>query len=369
MSKARLGEEARLGITTHKYRKYLVEKVIVPLASEPWLMHTFGCIPAAQLHRDSLAVIHEMRDWPHPLYPGLWARWCDQIEGTFQQGKNQQPLAWKEPEKAREWMMLTLRFTSIPWAEGTRVREASSALGLEGGSKELELRKAGLESCLTTFFERPMTMESCGLVLTEPKAEVAGRLTLHYVDGTSQAIHDMKGVYTLPLLPDLERAVRITTPAARLLTVENSKTTLPALAAKNHVGDTLLIGCSFPNGAVLRLIELLPPNFPIYHFGDTDPAGFLILGTLREKTGRSVQPFLMEPREAPAPVPFTEYDRKILPKLLTAPLLEDVRPALEYLMKRQDKGLYEQENLKGPDFDGWPFYSQPTCQTLSEGAI
>jgi hypothetical protein len=349
----------QLQYQTHKYRKYLIEKVIIPLDSEPWLIATFGHIPAAQLHQETLSTISELRQLQHPLYPELWQHWCDRIQSTFQQEKNLQPLTWKEPDKVRQLMMLLYRFTSFPWLEATPIRDASTTLGL--GSKDLESLQSRLESCLTSFYERPTTLESCGLLLTEPKVEVAGKLTLHYADGTSQPIHEMRGVYTLPLLPDLERAVRISTPATRLLTVENSKTTLPALTAKNQAANTLLIGCSFPNRAVLRLIELLPPNFPIHHFGDTDPAGFLILSTLRQKTARQIHPFLMIPRAASHPVPLTEYDRKILPNLLISPFLADVRPCIEDLIHRQDKGLFEQETHGQPDLNAWPFYTQGNC--------
>lgn len=346
-------------VKTYKYRLHLIDKVIIPLESESWLLETFGHTSAGQLHQESLAVVKELRQLPHPLYPELWERWCDRIQRTFQQEKNLQPLIWKDPGKVREWMILAHRFTSMMWKEGTPVRDASTTLGL--GSKDLEGLQARLESCLTTFFERPFTLESCGILLSEPKVEVAGKLTLHFADGSSQPIHEMKGVYSLPLLPDLERAVRISTIASRLLTVENSKTTLPSLAARNCSADTLLIGCSFPNRAVIRLIKLIAPDLPVYHFGDTDPAGYLILATLSQKTGRPVHPFLMEPQEASVPVPLTEYDRKILPNLLTNPFLSDVRPHIERLIRHQDKGLFEQENHGLPDLHEWPFYSQLNC--------
>lgn len=350
-----LHEQGKLRIKPYKYRIYLIDKVFVPFKSEPWLIATFGHIPAAQLHQETLSIIAELRQQSHPLYAELWQHWCDQIQSTFQQEKNLHPLTWKEPDKVRQLMMLVHRFTSMLWPEATPIREASTTLGL--GSKDLENLQSRLESCLTSFYDRPTTLESCGILLTEPKVEVAGKLTLHYADGSSQPIHEMKGVYTLPLFPDLERAIRISTPAARLLTVENSKTTLPALASKNQAADTLLIGCSFPNRAVLRLIELLPPSFPLHHFGDTDPAGFLILSTLRQKTAHPVQPFLMAPRKAPTPVPLTEYDRKILPNLLTSPFLTDLRPHIQHLIHHQDKGIFEQETHGLPDLHEWPFYS------------
>ena len=354
-----LHDQGRLKRVTHDYRLYLILRVQIPIEAESWLQETFGHRPASDRHAQSLLTVKEFEAKHHPRFPELWQQWCGRIYKTFEQGLNIPPLMWKAPEKVRELLDLTFRFTSVVWAENTPVRTASIALGLEGGSKGLEPRKANLESCLNSLFGRPVTLESCGIQLTEPKADVAGQITLHSSD-EKDIIHAMKGVVSLSLKPDIEQAISISTPAAQILLVENKKTTLPQLALKNKAGGTLLIGCSFPNSAVLRLLELLPPDLPVYHFGDTDPAGFLILAKLREQTGRSIHPFLMQHRRGSAAIALTEYDRKILPGLLENPWLDDVRAELESIAFSQDKGLYEQENQGQPDLHEWPFYSSLT---------
>ncbi|SKA79853.1 hypothetical protein SAMN02745166_00550 [Prosthecobacter debontii] len=345
---------ARLQNQAHKYRRYIIEKIILPVASEPWLMETFGHIPAVQLQAEALQIVEAFKGCPHPLYPELWTSWCLQIEAAFQQGRNLHPLFWKRPSEVRELLQLTHAFTSKTWQDGTRIREASMALVQD--SKALEDRLTLLESCLSSLFERPSTLESFGIVLSESEVKFVGDLTLHYADGSSRLIHKLKGITTVSLSPDLEEAVRASTSATRLLTVENSKTTLPALAAKNTDGSTLLAACSFPSKALVRLLQLLPPDLPVHHFGDTDPTGFLILSKLRQQTAQSVRPFLMQRQASGPPVPLSERDLALLPGLLADPLLADVRDELQRISDTRDKSGFEQEGLGRPDLDGWPFY-------------
>lgn len=94
-------------------------------------------------------------------------------------------------------------------------------------------------------------------------------------------------------------------------------------------------------------IRIFPDNppLPLFHFGDIDPAGFHILAKLRAIAPRSVTPWLMHRRICKQPVPLTEYDRKLLPKLLADPLLKDVHPLLLQIQESGDKGDYEQETL------------------------
>jgi len=317
-------------------------------------MEIFGHIPAVNLHQNSLQVVDEFKASPHPLYPELWTEWCSKIEAAFQQGRNLHPLFWKRPPEVRELLQMTRDFTTKNWQDGTRIREVSIELGL--GSKGLEERQSLLESCLSSLFERPSPLESFGIVLTTSKVELVGDLTLHYADGTSRSIRNLKGITTVSLSPDLEDAISATTTATRLLTVENSKTTLPALAARNTNGDTLLAGCAFPSKALVRLLQLLPPELSVYHFGDTDPFGFLILSKLREKTARPIHPFMMKRQASGSPIPLTERDLSILPGLLINPGLQDVHDELQRLMQSRDKRGFEQEGLGRPDVEGWPFY-------------
>lgn len=350
----RLEKSLHLKSKPHRFRRYLIEKVFIPVESEAWLMSLFDHEPAKQRHDKSLAILAEFKLKLHPLYPDLWTQWCDKIQATFHEGKTLPPISWKSPEEVRELLTLTYSFSSQAWSQGTAIRDASKLIGLD--SKGLEENQKRLESCLSSLLDRETTLESCGLTLTTPKADVAGKITLHFEDGTSQAVHEMKGVYSLSIL-DLERAACVETTATRILTVENAKTTHPALAVRNTHHETLLIACSFPNRAVIRLLELLPSHLPLYHFGDTDPAGFLILSTLRQKVSRPIQPFLMKHRAATSLVPLTEYDRKIIPTLLASPTMQDVLSEIQAMVQTQSKGDFEQEGIGIPDLDNWPFYS------------
>lgn len=353
----KLEQQGRIKSRPHKYRRYLIEHVQIPVEAEPWLQETFRHRPATHRHAQSLALVKEYEAQTHPRFFDIWQQWCRHLQKEFGLGRNVQPLMWKTPEETGELLDLVFRFTSEDWGENVPVRTASARLGLEDGSKGLEPRKAALESCLCSLFGRSVTLESSGIVLTEPKVEMAGELVLHFLDGSEQKIHSLRGIYSLSLLNDLDRVSHIMTSASRILLIENKKTSLPLLAARNDNGDTLLVACSFPNRAVLRLLELLPTDLPLYHFGDTDPAGFLILAKLREQTGQSILPFLMHYRQSEVPAKLTEYDRKILSGLLQNHWVEDVRAELEKIQATQDKGVFEQENWGLPDLPGWPFYN------------
>jgi hypothetical protein len=199
-----------------------------------------------------------------------------------------------------------------------------------------------------------MSLDLLGIIGSQPRIEVAGALTLHFSGGRTQPIDALRGSYHLT--SDLLDAVRATTPAKRILTIENSKTTLKRIASLNGNKETLVLACAYPTEGLRRILALLPEELPIYHFGDTDPAGYQILSKLRGAVARPVTPFLMHRREASRPVPLTGFDRGILPSLLADLLLEDVRPHLAAIASSNDKGDFEPETLCRPDVEGWPFY-------------
>ena len=292
---------------------------------------------------------------PHPRLPDQWKAWCEASRSLFKTGKSKPPMFWKNPERVA-WLLQTLfRLTARDWGKEALVRDVSVDIGLDD-SKHLEREHRAIEACLSQLYGRRMTLQNLGIELTYSQAAIAGLLTLHFHDGSRQSIHRLKDVYAISL-HDLERTERIETPARRLLTVENSKTTLRALAARNVAGDTLLVACSFPTRAVLHLISLMPKeDFPLFHFGDTDPAGFEILSQLREKTQRAIQPFLMHRRECTKNKPLSTYDRNLLPGLLAKPHLKDVRETIQQFETTGNKGDFEQETLRLPPLSRWPFY-------------
>jgi len=335
-----LEKEGRISLKRHRYRLHLIERVVLPLEAETWLRGLFSSASPESLLADSLAHVKAAAAASHPHNPTLWTEWCASITAAFSAGLNHHPLRWRSPESVREILRLVHGLTSREWRD-VLIREASVALGMD--SKGLERRQHLVEAALTSFFGQPTPLEAIGILPSDIRVELAGPLCLHFADGTSQQADHYRGIYHLT--SDLARAVRVTTTASRVLTVENSKTTLRRLASLNENGETLLVGCSFPTRGVRRLLELLPADLPLAHFGDTDPAGFHILAKLRAAAGRPVNPWLMHRRTRPAPVPLTAYDRTLLPRLIADPWLEDVRPILLEIQGSGDKGDFEQETL------------------------
>jgi hypothetical protein len=192
--------------------------------------------------------------------------------------------------------------------------------------------------------------------LTDSRSDLAGVLTLHYPNGEIQVFDKLREIFSLSL-GDLERAQYASTTASRILTVENSKTTLRRLASVNADRSTLLAACSFPTKALIRLLDLLPHDLPIFHFGDTDPAGYHILSKLRETAKHSIRPFLMKRRSAKNKCRLSEYDQSLLPLLLEHPLLQDVRAEIEAMRDEGCKGDFEQETIGLPNLESWPFFN------------
>jgi len=153
---------------------------------------------------------------------------------------------------------------------------------------------------------------------------------------------------------DIHAAECISCSAARILTIENETTFLELV--KLNRGDCLLVQTSHPNRALVSLFARLPADIPTFHFGDTDPAGFDILRTLREKTGRLFQPLHMRFRardDAPA---LTVEETKALTRLLADPSMTDCYAALHAMRETGNKGDFEQESLGRPTLERWPFY-------------
>jgi len=347
--------QGHIRLHRHKRRRNIVLKIEVPVASESWLLRRFETKAPTELQAASLAEVDRAARRPHLRFPQLWSDWCGRLRIAFELGKSLRPIDWHSPDVVRALLEMTHAFTSREPKEGSLVREVSVDLGLK--SKDLEKRRRTLEACLRQMFGREMPLETFGVVLTDSRADLGGLLTLHFPSGEKQVFDRLRALYTLSFA-DLKRAHSATTTASRVLTVENTKTTLRRLIAADEAQSTLIAGCSFPSKALIRLLELLPRDLPVYHFGDTDPAGFQILATLREKAPQPVRPFLMLYRTGEAKL--TEYDRGLLPGLLANPSLADVRADLTAMDTSGLKGDFEQETIGLPQLHGWPFFNHAT---------
>lgn len=349
-----LEKEGKLILKRHRYRKYLIERLTLPLASEPWLRKLFNAASSQELQAASLEIIATFSKLRHPLFPDEWNSLCGSLLATFTAGRSLRPFHWRHPERLQRLLEIVSDLSSREWAAGTLVRTASVEIGLD--SKALERHQRSIESGLTRLFGSSTSFKSLGLVCGEGHVELHGPICLHFPDGSC---HDFDGLsQVLISASDLARCSHVTTTAERLLSIENRKTTFRQYAAANTDRRTLIAATSFPTPAFRGLLEKLPMDLPHDHFGDTDPAGWHILLKLREATPRKVGAFQMKWRPAKLKVPLTNYDRKLLEKLISAPLLVDVMEEIRNMPDRNDRGDFEQETL------GMERWLQPTSSSL-----
>ncbi len=336
-----LEKSGHLVLKRHRYRNYLIERVTLPLDSEEWLMERFGGVSGMRLLDESLGVLGGFSERKHTLFPDRWKALCDSLDAAFREGRSLRPFSWKQPAMLETILHVVFRLSETEWPPGTLIRAASVMIGHD--SKWLERHRRTCESGLTRLLGEEVTLRSLGLVDGDASVELSGPVCLHFPDGTR---HNFDGL-THPIISaaDLERCSFISTTAERLLSIENRKTTFRQYAAANTDRSMLIATSSFPTPAFRDFLAKLPPDLPLYHFGDTDPSGWHILLKLREAAGRPVAAFRMKWRPAAVANPLTPHDRKLLGKLLADPLLADVCGEIERMTTTGDRGDYEQESL------------------------
>lgn len=346
-----LEKSGHLVLKRHRYRIYLIERITLPLASEPWLIGRFGGTVGEVLQTSALGIVAEFSGRGHSRFPGEWAALCQSLRIAFLEGRSLRPFNWRHPERLRRLLDVVKKLSEREWPPGTLIRAASVDIGLD--SKELEDHQRTFESGLASLFGTGISLKSLGLVAGDSHVELNGPVCLHFLDGS---MHDFDGLTNVLIsAADLARCASISTAAERLLSIENRKTTFRQYAAANQDRRTLIASTSFPTPAFREFLTKLPPLLPHHHFGDTDPAGWHILLKLREATPRAVHEFHMKWRSAPEANPITPYDHKLLETLLSAPLLTDVSEEIRIIRELGDRGDFEQETLGPPAPGGWPF--------------
>lgn len=335
------------------YQRRFVERITV--RDEAWLLAQFGSDAPKDLLARSLDHVAKAREKGHPRLPSEWDALCQQLTDAFTATRSLSPFRWRAPESVRELLDIIHGLTAQEWPFGVLIRDLSSTLGFD--SKKLEKHQTSIERALSLLLGAETRYKSLGIVTGDAMIRLSGPITLHFADGSSE---ELRGTLRGPIevsATDLERATRITTTAARLLTIENRKTTFRLIADANSDRQTLLAATSFPSPAFREFLTKLPRELPHYHFGDTDPSGWLILEKLREASPRPVEAFRMQWRPATLRQPLTPHDLTLLPKLLASPLLADVKEEIGAMVQNDDRGAYEQESLGPPHRDGWPFFA------------
>ncbi len=269
--------------------------------------------------------------------------WLVNLSHHSRSGGSIEPFKRDDLEGNRE--LLTVLSRVLEWKGESLLRFASCVICRD--SKRLEKLQSRLEAALRQINRQ--TFEDLGLLEKPRQVLLHGPLRLNGLDLAS-----LRGAVTISET-DIHQAEGVTCSATRILTIENETTFLELV--KLNRGDTLLIQTSHPNRALVSLLARLSADLPSFHFGDTDPAGFDILRSLREKTGRLFQPLHMRFRyHADAPA-LTAEDSKVLTRLLADLRVADCHGDLYAMQKAGTKGDYEQESLGRPTLDGWPFYA------------
>lgn len=335
----------------HRFRRYLIERITLPAASEAWLHETFGSLDPSVLKNHAMDVILRASA-QSTRWPWEWKALLLKLHEAFGEDRNVRPFSWRRPEQLELLLQILRQLSAGEWT-GVPIRSASVAMGLD--SKALERHRRSLEAGLSLMFGSATPLESLGLVTGDSMVRVHGPLLLVFGDDRQQAIDSLGAPYSLSLT-DLQQAREVRTTADRILTVENSKTTFRQLATSDPEGGTLIVASSFPTSAVRELLAKLPPELPHHHFGDTDPSGWLILKKIREGSPRPVLPFRMKWRPGRTRQPLTPRDDLLLADLLQAPEMADCHGEIARMVAAKDRGDFEQESLGPPDLAGWPFF-------------
>ncbi len=135
---------------------------------------------------------------------------------------------------------------------------------------------------------------------------------------------------------------RVSVHAERVICVENL-TTFHTLARENRLQNTALMCLAGnPSPACRRLLrclaDSLPETIPLYVWADLDYGGFNILAQIRREISQRFLPYHMDidtlDRFSQFARPLTSTDRRNLERLANHTLIKDVRPVIDYLLRR-----------------------------------
>ncbi len=298
---------------------------------EEWLFSKIER-PTPTREREDLADFFELASkLPIPLqWTAAWNTWCASLATRARAGSSVQPFSSINNEE-----LMTALTGVLNWQGESLIRYASARIC--GDSKQLQALEGRLATALSEITGEG-SLEAFGILHKPRSVMLHGPLALK-IGNDSWDFSGLPGSITLSesnLIP-----ASITTTATLCLSVENEDVFMELAKSNSRV---LLIQTSFAGSAVRRLIQALP-KMSFFHFGDSDPAGFDILRDLREKTGRDFRPILMDHRPSEPPVPFSKQELDTLLRLISNPVMNDLRDKLESILETGDKGCFEQESI------------------------
>lgn len=279
-----------------------------------------------------------------------WQQMCRRFAEAAQAGRALAPYSRADANYTTELLRVTLEL--LHWKRESLLRFASCQLF--GNSKQLEQCRSALETALSIVTEGEIhDVTQLGILENPRSCIVAGPMVIHFCDRAAD-LRALTGPITLSLT-DVRNAVRIETQAVRFCVIENP-TTFHELA---KIRSDTLFACSdgYAKPALCEFVRRLDPAVEMYHFGDSDPAGFDILRHLRAETGRNIYSVHMKFRSSRTSEPLSPGDVVLAERLLgSAELTKDEKLVVRQMLDAGDKGDFEQERLGTPRFEHWPFY-------------
>jgi hypothetical protein len=297
------------------------------------------------------AIFTRAGNWnaPEP-WQSNWQRMCRRFAEAAEAGRALAPFSRADANYTAELLRVTLEL--LHWKRESLLRFASCQLF--GNSKQLEQCRSALETALSIVTEGEIhDVTQLGILENPRSCIVAGPMVIHFRDCAAD-LRALTGPITLSLT-DVRNAERIETPAVRLCTIENP-TTFHEVA---KIRSDTLFACAdgYAKPALCEFVRRLDPALDMYHFGDSDPAGFDILRHLRAETGRRIGSIHMHFRTARAAEPLSPGDLVLAERLLSSTeLSEDEKSVVREMLAHGDKGDFEQERLGIPYLQHWPFY-------------
>jgi hypothetical protein len=267
-----------------------------------------------------------------------WTHWLHGLAKRAEQGESVAPLRRGEEETNHE--CLAVLRAILAWQRPARIRYASHAIC--GDSKRLEILEPRLRPALEAITGLTGGLEDFGIRRRPRSVAVHGPLLLHLENGVCD-FSSLRSAYQLGE-EDLAQALRLECRACLCLTVENEDVFHELVAGNPGI---LLIRTSYAGSAALRLLQGLPEEIRLFHFGDSDPAGSDILRDLRQRSGRNIEPLLMEYRQAkqPSATSLRDSDRRLLERLHQHEHLSDMREQIEAALRHGSRGDFEQEGI------------------------
>ncbi len=145
----------------------------------------------------------------------------------------------------------------------------------------------------------------------------------------------------------------------RIVSIENETTFNDYVDRQKETGGEEIVLCSQgqANWAVVRLLRLLheaDPAVPVFHWGDLDRSGVLILRSLRRRSGVPVEPLWMDPgtlrRFSSEGIPLSREEREEIDRLLGKRAEE---PGNDLLAALRDIGKWVEQETVADGIAGW----------------